>query len=126
MANLFGSKSDQMRSDSHIPAGHRPSGFFKRLVVWLRRPFRYKLYSMTVRIFRIANNIDSEMVRTADFDARDPAQEFSIATYGPEKFVVLNFDKAISRILFSFFFKGDPSGNVCAEEFIKIHSDIIA
>jgi len=79
---------------------HRAPGFFKRLVVWLNRPFRYKLYSVAVRIFRVARKIDSEIIRNAEFDALDPAREFSIATYGPEKYVVINTDKAISKILF--------------------------
>ena len=83
-----------------MKAGSRVFGFVKRFVVWLNRPFQHKLYSIIVRMFRITRKIDSEIIRSADFDALDPAREFSIATYGPEKFVVINSDKAISKMLF--------------------------
>jgi hypothetical protein len=75
---------------------HRPPGFFRRLIIWLNSPLRWKLFSILVKIFRVTKRIDNEIIRSADFETLDPKQEFSIAARGSEKFVVINTDKCLS------------------------------
>jgi FkbM family methyltransferase len=51
-------------------------------------------------VISAAKGLDSEVYRGAYFDSLDAAREFSIATHGREKYVVINSDNAISKGLF--------------------------
>ena len=71
-----------------------------RLIGWLRLPFPSKLHAVLVRAIGAAKIFDGETFRRAYFDTLDPNRQFSVSTHGSEKYVVLNSDKAISRVLF--------------------------
>ena len=71
-----------------------------RLIGWLKSPFPAKLHSVLVRAIGVAKIFDGETFRRAYFDTLDPNRQFSVSTHGIEKYVVLNSDKAISRVLF--------------------------
>jgi len=71
-----------------------------RLISWLKSPLKAKWYSILVRAILAARKFNSELVRVAYFDSLDPNREFSVATLENEKYVVINSDKGISKILF--------------------------
>jgi len=71
-----------------------------RLITWLKSPLRAKQYSILIRALCAARQFDGELLREAYFDSLDPEREFSIANRGNEKYVVLNSDRGISKILF--------------------------
>ena len=67
---------------------------------WLKRWLYAIQYSILVRAIRAARKFDTRLFRDAYFESLDPKQEFSVATIGNEKYVVLNSDRGISKILF--------------------------
>jgi len=71
-----------------------------RLIGWLKSPLSVKVHPILVRGIAAAKMLNSESIRRAYFDALDPKREFSISTHGNEKYVVINSDNAISKILF--------------------------
>ena len=71
-----------------------------RLIGWLKRWLYAIQYFVLVRAIRAARKFDCKLFREAYFESLDANREFSVATIGNEKYVVLNSDRGISKILF--------------------------
>jgi FkbM family methyltransferase len=86
-------------------------GFARRLARWVNRPWSEKLVSVEYRVvqylspllvpaLRLAARRSGRILRSWQFDALGPLSDVLLSNHGKEKFVVLTYDKSISKDLY--------------------------